>query len=245
MKYTQSRQMVIDRVVCILRILTILLVIATVLFGRQNKLLIAADMILGVTMLMIWIFLRQYIHEGKEGLFVWQKYCANETDMLLCTMGPFLVLAIRGFLDFEIRDWTRLVGVTLVASVVIGAGLLLVLNPRETRIRICAYVFALLVLCMFGACMQLNFVLDFSEPEMQQCQVVSHEMDETSGRGPDIKTYSCIVVTQAGEELKIPVSKAQYRSFLKGSTVTVTFSEGAFGVAYAYIADQQNPVRPK
>lgn len=238
MRYDQSRQMVIDRVVCILRIVTILVLVATVLFGRQNKLLAVVNMALSVTAILIWVFLPQYIHEGKEGLFVWSGYCANETDMLLCCMMPPLFLSLRALRDFLILDMRMLLSVSLAISVLVGIALLIVVKPENNRIWLHVCTFLILFMCMCGICAQLNVVLDFSEPETQLCRVVDQERVESHTRRAKTTSYYWIVVTETGEELKIPVTLSQYRSILKGSIVAVKFSKGALGLDYAYVENQ-------
>jgi hypothetical protein len=235
MKYDQSRQMVIDRVVCILRIVTILALVALVLVGRQNKLLAVANMALSVTALLIWVCQPQYIQEGKESLFVWSSYCANETDMLLCCMMPPLLLSMRALRDFLILDMGMLLSVSLAASLLVGVALLAAVKPKEKRIWIHACIFLILFMCMCGICAQLNVVLDFSEPEVQRCQVVNQRKAESRHRGPDTINYYWIVVTETGEELEIPVTQAQYVTVLKGAIVPVKFSKGALGIPYAYV----------
>lgn len=238
MKYSQSRQMVIDRIVCILRIATILALVALVLVGRQNKLLAVANMALSVTALLIWVCQPQYIQEGKESLFVWSSYCANETDMLLCCMMPPWLLSMRALRDFLILDMGMLLSVSLAASLLVGVALLAAVKPKEKRIWIHACIFLILFMCMCGICAQLNVVLDFSEPETQLCRVVDQEREETHTRRTKTTSYYWIVVTETGEELKIPVTYSQYRSVLKGSAVAVKFSRGALGLDYAYVENQ-------
>lgn len=239
MNYSQSRQMVIDRVTCVLRIVTILLLLVTLLFGRQNKMLVAANVLISLSVLVLWVSQRQYIHEGKMGLFVWNNYSANETDMLLCAMMPPLILAIRALQDFLIFDWLMLISVALIASLVMGIGLLLIARAKKQQWWLYACACIILFLCMMGICAQLNFALDRSEPEILRCQVVDHEKEESASRRDNVKSFYCIVATETGEEWKIPVTRAQYDSILKGNTVSVTVCEGAFGISYAYIENQR------
>lgn len=235
MQYSLKRQEIIDRVVCVLRIAAILLLILTAVLGRQNRLLAALNIVLSLSTLLLWVLQPQYIHEGKQGLFVWSNYSANETDMLLCAMLLPLVLGVRTFRDYLILDFTRMVAITLAASLVVGVGLLILSKSYEKKPLLTFLIAVMLVLCMFGVCGQLNVVLDFSEPETQRCTVVGHEKQESHTRRQVIDNYCWVVKTESGEELRIPVTQAQYETVLKGATVSVQFFKGAFGVPYAYV----------
>ncbi len=235
MEYSARRQMVIDRVVCILRILMILLLIVTVVVGRQNKPLAVANIVLSVTALLIWVLQPQYIHEGREGLFVWSGYSANETDLLLCAMLPSLLLGLRVLRDYLVLDWIMLMGVSLVAAILVGIALLVVLKPKGIKLWQYVCIFLMLFLCMGGICGQLNVVLDFAEPETQHCRVVNQRKDASRPHSSDTIHYYWIIVTETGEELEIPVTQAQYYTILKGAVVPVKFSKGALGVPYAYV----------
>lgn len=235
MEYSVKRQVVIDRVVCILRIVTIFVLLATVLIGRHNKPLAVANIALSVIALLIWVLQPQYICEEKHGLFAWSSYRANETDLLLCVMFPPLLLGMRLVRDYLILDWTMLIGVSLVAAVLVGIALLTVFKPKGIKLWQYACISLMICLCVLGICAQLNVVLDFSKPEVQRCQVVNQRKAESRHRGPDTINYYWIVVTETGEELEIPVTQAQYDTVLKGAIVPVKFSKGALGIPYAYV----------
>lgn len=235
MEYSPSRQAIIDRIVCVLRIVTILLLLLTAVVGRQNRLLAAVNIVFSLSALLLWVFQPQYILEGKEGLFVWSTYSANETDMLLCVMIPPLFLGMRVLRDYLILDFTMLLGVTIAASLVVGIGLLLLTKSKEKKPIQTCLIAVMLTLCMFGICGQLNVALDFSEPEIQRCRVVGHETYDSHAQKLRTESYYWVVETESGEKLRIPVTQAQYTQILKGTTVSVNFSTGAFGVPYAYV----------
>lgn len=95
MHYSLKRQEIIDRTVCVLRIVAILLLVLTAAVGRQNRLLAVLNIAVSLSALLLWVLQPQYIQEGKQSLFVWHSYSANETDLLLCAMLPPLVLGLR------------------------------------------------------------------------------------------------------------------------------------------------------
>jgi hypothetical protein len=235
MKYNPNRQAIIDRIVCILRIVAILLLILTVSVGRQSKLLAVGNIVLSLSALLLWVFQPQYISEGKEGLFVWSTYSANETDMLLCVMIPPLFLGLRVFRDYLILDFSMFLIVTIAAALVVGIGLLMLTKAQERKPLQTFLIAVMLVLSMAGVCGQLNVALDFSEPEIQRCRVVDHEKQESRGRRYSPENYYWVVETESGEQLRIPVTQAQYTTILKGTVVSVRFSRGALGVPYAYV----------
>lgn len=234
MHYSLKRQDIIDRIVCVLRIVTLLLLALTAV-GRQNRLLAVLNIAVSLSALLLWVLQPQYIHEGKQGLFVWHDYSANETDMLLCTMLLPMALGLRVLRDYLILDFTRLIAVTLALSLVVGVGLLLLSKSQEKKPLRTFLIAVMLVLCMFGVCGQLNVALDFSEPEIQRCRVIDHEKQESLNRKNKVEGYYWVVETESGEELRIPVTQAQYDTLRKGATVSVRFCKGTFGVPYAYV----------
>lgn len=137
--------------------------------------------------------------------------------------------------DYLILDFTRLIAVTVAASLVVSVGLLLVSKSQKKKPLQTFLIAIMLVLCMFGVCGQLNVALDFSEPEIQQCRVVDHEKQDSLNRKNKTEGYYWVVETESGEELRMPVTQAQHDMVLKGATVSVRFYRGAFGVPYAYV----------
>lgn len=235
MNYSLKRQEIIDRIACVGRIVTIVLLLLTAVIGRQNRLLAVLNIAISLSALLLWILQPQYIQEGKQSLFVWSSYSANETDMLLCAMLPPLLLGVRLWRDYLILDMARFFAVTIALFLVVGVGLLLLSKSQEKKPLQIFLIAVMLMLCMVGVCGQLNVALDFSEPEIQRCRVVDHEKQESLNSRNQVDGYFWVVQTESGEELRVPVTQAQYVTVLKGATVSVRFCKGAFGMPYAYV----------
>ena len=150
-------------------------------------------------------------------------------------MGPALAcnagLMLRGLIDFNFLDLWKVFafgGVLAVAMMVAYT-----LRCRELRWRvgvILGLLFMLFIFCM-GLPAQLNFLLDTSEPILEEKTVMDMHISASS-KGPD--SYYCTVDLQ-GREVDIDVGKEAYSVIKVGDTVVVAVRKGALGMAYCGI----------
>lgn len=159
-----------------------------------------------------------------------QEEGANAIGWMYPSVACGAGLTLRALMDFNFHsDRCLLVGLGIGAVMT----LLYSLRCRELHRR---FGWSLLVLFMtgfltIGLSLELNYLLDTSEPLIEE-RVVLDKHISTSSKGPD--SYYCTVELQ-GKEVDIDVGKEAYQTIDIGDTVEVGTRAGAFGMAYSEI----------
>lgn len=150
------------------------------------------------------------------------------TPLVFSGMGPCL----RLLFDFNILDWPRLLLFAAVLLAVISFALYYFHTSLRKKI---GTLIAAVFLCTFfavGAVGQLNYLLDFSQPQSQTAQISDMHVS-TSSKSPD--RYVLTVSTKEGIEMDLQVSKAEYQALKPGDQVTVFILPGGLGIPYAVV----------
>lgn len=150
------------------------------------------------------------------------------TPLLFSGFGPCL----RCLLDFNFLDLPRLLIYAAVMLIVIFVLVFAFNKPLRKKV---GTLICTVLLCYFftlGCIGQLNYLLDFSEPQSQSAEIIDMHVS-TSSKGPD--RYVLSVVTVDGTDMDLQVSKSEYQSLKPGDEVTVFILPGGLGIPYAFV----------
>ena len=139
---------------------------------------------------------------------------------------------LRLLFDFNILDWPRLLVFAAVLLAAAFCALYFFNQPLRKKI---GSLFVAVFLCAFfavGAVGQLNYLLDFSQPQSKTAQITDMHIS-TSSKSPD--RYTLTVCTNEGIEMDLQVSKADYQALKIGDSVTVFILSGGLGIPYAIV----------
>lgn len=139
---------------------------------------------------------------------------------------------LRVLFDFNILDWPRLLIYAAIVLVLIIVALTIFNKPLRQKIG--TLLCAILLCCFFvvGSVGQLNYLLDFSQPQSQAAQITDMHIS-TSSKGPD--RYLLDVITDDGAEMELQVSQSEYLALTLGDQVTVIIFSGGLGIPYAFV----------
>ena len=143
-----------------------------------------------------------------------------------------MVPCLRLLFDFNILDWPRLLIFAALLLAAVFFALFFFNKPLRKKI---GSLIAVVFLCAFfavGTVGQLNYLLDFSQPQSQAAQITDMHIS-TSSKSPD--RYTLTVSTNEGIEMDLQVSKADYQALKIGDSVTVFILSGGLGIPYAIV----------
>lgn len=161
-----------------------------------------------------------------------KKSADGRIELLSPLIFSGAVPCLRLLMDFNILDWPRLLIFAAVLLVVIFLALFFFNQPLRKKI---GTLICTVLLCAFftvGAIGQLNFLLDFSQPQSQSAQITDMRVS-TSSKGPD--RYTLTVSTRDGIEMDLQVSKTEYQALNTGDRVTIYILSGGLGIPYAVV----------
>lgn len=139
---------------------------------------------------------------------------------------------LRLLIDFNILDWPRLL--ILAAVVLITVFIVLFVFNKSLRKKVGSLLCTVL-LCVFfaiGSIGQLNYLLDFSQPQSHTALITDMHIS-TSSRGPD--QYILTVTTGDGTDMDLQIAKADYETLKPGDQVAVFTFSGGLGIPYAFV----------
>ena len=139
-------------------------------------------------------------------------------------------LLLRLLLDFNILNWGRLLAAAAVLATLILLLFLMLSKEWKRRKAVFAYLAVALFMYSMGAGMQLNVLLDYSEPEVVEA-VIEHMYISTGSKRPD--SYIIEVMKSDGSTQKLEISESQYEDLSIGDGVEVCTYPGCFGIKYA------------
>lgn len=160
------------------------------------------------------------------------KNANGRIELLSPMIFSGMVPCLRLLFDFNILDWPRLLIFAAVLLAAIFAILFYFNKPLRKKI---GSLIATVFLCAFfavGAVGQLNYLLDFSQPQSQTAQVTDMRVS-TSSKGPD--RYTLTVTVDNGAEMDLQVSKSEYQSLNTGDQVAIFILSGGLGIPYAVV----------
>ena len=143
-----------------------------------------------------------------------------------------MVPCLRLLFDFNILDWPRLLIIAAALLAAIFFALFFFNAPLRKKI---GSLITAVFLCAFfavGAVGQLNYLLDFSQPQSETAQISDMHVS-TSSKGPD--RYILTVSTNDGSEMDLQVSMDDYQALKIGDPVTVFILPGGLGIPYAVV----------
>lgn len=161
-----------------------------------------------------------------------QKNANGRVELLTPFIFSGVVPCLRLLFDFNILDWPRL----LIFSAVVLALIFFVLFTFNKPLRQkTGSLLGVVFLCIFfaiGSVGQLNYLLDFSQPQSQYAEIADMRVS-TSSRGPD--RYVLTVTLGDSTELELQVSESEYETLNPGDHVTVVTLSGGLGIPYAFV----------
>ena len=173
----------------------------------------------------------------EKKIAIFRKERRKGNLLIPSVIVPGLALTIRCLTDFTFSQDTFLT-VLIVALLVAVAIVTLygILNKgfRNGVVNAIGIIFATVIVSL-GILGQLNYVLDFSEPETYVVEVMDKEQD----RGHKSTSYHCTVALPDGEIMELNMGASTYRGIEVGKDVTVTYHGGAFGLPF-YIVESVN-----
>ncbi len=198
------------------------------LFLNVPYMLFAALNLLALPLIMLIYFVFQ-----KETTLFEAKNNTQEVSIFYPAMLSGFAVCLRTLLDFNVLNWDRFLLVSAVFAVVILLIFLLCSKEwRKTKKAIGYFIIPLLVFS-FGAPMQLNVMLDFSEPIVEEAEIVDMWIS-TSTKSPD--SYEIEVEIMDGNTLTLKISEEFYNQLDVGDAVDVRSYPGFFGIKYASAA---------
>ena len=156
------------------------------------------------------------------------KRCSIFTPFLLSGFA----LLFRTLLDFNVLKWGRLFIVAAIIFVALLGVFLLVTNEwRKKKVAVAVVIFGLLFYSI-GAAMELNYLLDFSEPNIEAAEIIDMRIS-TGSKSPD--SYYIEVEKSGGEISELEIGEEYYESLSIGDSVEVYTYGGFFGISYAIV----------
>ena len=218
-------------------ILVLLIDLAYMVLGRQNKWLTAGILICLLVFLLLPIFAPAYFTLKPR------RYGAHTFPTVRYSLGvPFFlhmyVLLARTASDFNFLTWGVFGAGILTALIITGAMLLL---AKEFRVRdwLPAAFLVVMLLCGIGVVGQLNYLLDAAPGRAELAEIVDVDFSAgTSGRYSiyqEFTRYECTVELANGLELSFKVPFRQTDGMWLGNKVAVEYHEGGLGLEYVSI----------
>lgn len=161
-----------------------------------------------------------------------QKNANGRVELLTPLMISGAIPCLRLLLDFNIMDWPRLLIIAAVLLVAIFVALFVFHKPLQKKIGTLICVVLLCAFFAVGSVGQLNYLLDFSQPQSQPAQITDMHIS-TSSRSPD--RYILTITLNDGTEMDLQVSKSEYQALNPGDEVTVFTRSGGLGIPYAVV----------
>ena len=172
--------------------------------------------------------------EKKIGVF--RKSRRKGNLLIPSVIVPGMALSIRSLTDFTFSDSTVII-LLVAASIISVVAVLLygILNDgfRNGLVNALGILFGAVLVCL-GVAGQLNYLLDFNEPETYVLEVSDKQVD----RGHKSTSYYCTVTMPNGEILEVNMSASTYRSIEVGEDISVTYHKGAFGIPFYTVEDR-------
>lgn len=172
--------------------------------------------------------------EKKIGTF--RKSHRKGNLLIPSVIVPGMALSIRSLTDFTFPDntFTMLLVAAAIISVV-AVVLYGILNNgfRNGLVNTIGILFVAVLVCL-GVVGQLNYLLDFNEPEAYILEVSDKKVD----RGPRSTSYYCTVTMPNGESLEVNMSASTYRGIEVGEEITVIYHSGAFDIPFYTVGDR-------
>lgn len=172
--------------------------------------------------------------EKKIGVF--RKARRKGNLLIPSVVVPGLALSIRSLTDFTFPGNTILS--LLIAALVISVVAVLLYGIFNKGFRnglgnAIGVMFCIVLVCL-GMIGQLNFLLDFNEPETYVLEVADMSVD----RGHKSTSYYCTVQMPDGEIMELNVAASTYREIEIGEDISVKYHDGAFGIPFYIVEDR-------
>lgn len=161
-----------------------------------------------------------------------EKYRENgivTVDVFIPVIIAALGLEFRSLMDFNILNWLVLLIALGVFSLVLTLVLYFCYRDIKGKPGQAAMLFVILMLFSFGFVVQVNYLLDFKEPDVGYTEVLDKHIS-TSSKLPD--SY-LLTVSVDGQEQELQAPPELYDGTEIGDEVIITTYHGAFGIRYA------------
>jgi len=149
------------------------------------------------------------------------------------------VFLIYGMFDYSYEDggegWLMLA--SLIVAVPLGIGITFKWLREKIGIKAlvgrCFFSVLILFLLLMPISFHMNYVLDVSEPQEYQAEIMKKDIDTGGRRG---RTKYKLILEVDGESIDLVVPSAEYFTYEVGDTYVFQKHHGAFGVPF-YLAD--------
>ena len=170
------------------------------------------------------------IREKERRMYAKKK--PRKGHLYLAMLFPTIELYIRTLTDFTFTEFAfwPVAGVLCLISLVVSGLLLWFDQEFRTDLKTGICLFLATLFLSFGTVGQLNYLLDFDQPDRSTVQVV--DKYSTSGKNA---TYYCTVLYPDGDTLKMTVSGQQYSQLEIGSRITTASYDGGFGLPFTVL----------
>lgn len=206
----------------------------TFFFDRMNGMWFGLGLLfMGISVGLYFLYPQYFTILDRKTLK--RKGCEDKvTSLAIAIVWPGLMMMVQLYSDFYFPNWTPLI----IAGVAMGLVLtiLMYLFAREVRGHT-AYIVSVLVISVLmslGIVGQFNHVANV-DGEKPQAYTVIDTVKEKSRRSHQ---YYCIVLSEYGEEMKLPIDRSAYDTLRSGDVVTAYVGEGALGIEYAYFVEK-------
>jgi hypothetical protein len=212
--------------------------LAVFAFSSASAFLGLKQSILVKTVLLVLFFAAYFVVRANSK----QKNISGNRAQEIFTSQMFLTLVLTVFFaryfTFTETGFAFLAPAIVIAILIAGAIFVIFINDSDkkrtkgTKIGIFLIVCFVSVFVVWANIANLNYVLDFSEPEAYRVNI--EDKDHTRRRkGIDWYTFT---VTVNGKPVDIEVSASEYNAYEIGDMYTVNLYKGAFGEPF-FIAD--------
>lgn len=209
--------------------------LCTGFWGRLSTLWTAACLIVMTVSLTFYFAWPQYFSLMDSKEYKRAGYTARVERLWLPIAGPGLALVLRLF-DFYFPNWMPLLIAGVAVGVVFSAAACAFSREIRENTSTLIVVLLLAVFISSGVIGQVNHLFNFSPDAPQTCTVT--ETERVSG-GKHADHYYCTVLLGSGEEMRIPITAADYRTLELGDTVMVAIDQGLFGIEYVYFVGEE------
>ncbi|MBQ7345439.1 MAG: hypothetical protein IJW45_05195 [Oscillospiraceae bacterium] len=207
--------------------------LGTGFFGRMDRFWTLACLVVMAVSFGVYLRYPQYFSIMGKRAYKEAGYRAKVTQLDLAIILPACMLTVRSIWDHYYPNWTHF---WIISGIVgVGSSIFLYFFSREIRENIDMMVVVTLVAVFLslGIVGQVNHLANL-HGEPVTCRVV--ETKKIDGGKRD--RYVCTVAMPSGEEIELPMGVSTYRHTKPGDEVQVYLGQGALGLEYGYLVDE-------
>jgi hypothetical protein len=163
-----------------------------------------------------------------------QEKPKHRIRMELPMIFPGIGLALRSLFDFNLIEYGMFILWSIVIFTILLSAFFFFTKEYKTKKSIIAVIIIAMIFYAPSSAVQINYLLDFSKPEIYSTNIIEKHISESSDSPDD---YIFTVILKNGKEKELSVSKNFYQKVEEGQPVEVAEKTGFLRIKYAYVIE--------